>query len=94
MLITMTSKFARNENCPVREIGGGLVIMAPKGNVTHSLEDIGAFIWQQLDGQKSLAMVLEAIMGEYTVERDVAEADLQAFVSELLAAEIVVQVSE
>jgi len=93
MLITMTSKFARNESCPIREIGDGLVIMAPTGNVTHSLEDIGAFIWQQLDGKKPLSMVLEAIMSEYTVEQEVAEADLQSFVSELLAADIVVNVS-
>ncbi len=92
MVIEMTSTYARNENCPVREIGDGLVIMAPTGNVTHSLEDIGAFVWHQLDGQKSLDSVLDAITEAYSVERDVAEADLLVFVNELLAAEIIVQV--
>ena len=91
MVITMTSVFSRNEDCPVREIGDGLVIMAPAGNVTHSLENIGAFIWQQLDGQTSLGAVLDAIIAEYDVERAVAEADLQVFINKLLATDIIVQ---
>jgi len=93
MMIAMTSTFARNENCPVREIGDGLVIMAPTGNVTHSLEDIGAFIWQQLDGEKPLDMVLDAITVEYAVDREVAASDLLLFIDELLTSDIITQVS-
>ncbi len=93
MASEMTSVFARNESCPVREISDGLVIMAPAGEATHSLEAIGAFIWRQLDGQQDLGSVLAAITGQYDVENSVAEADLQEFVSVLLAANIIVQVS-
>ncbi len=93
MVIATTSVFSRNEDCPVREIGDGLVIMAPAGDVTHSLENIGAFIWQQLDGQMSLDAVLDAITTEYEVERDVAEADLQVFINELLSTNIIIQIS-
>ena len=92
MVISMTAVYARNEDCPVREIGDGLVIMAPAGDVTHSLEHLGAFIWQQMDGQTSLDAVLDAITMEYDVDREVAEADLQVFVNELLATDIIVQV--
>lgn len=91
MLISNTTVFARNDKCPVRQIGNGLVIMAPEGNLTHSLQDIGAFIWDQLDGKNSLAAVLDAITGEYAVDRETAETDLQNFVSELLAAGVIVQ---
>ena len=93
MLIAMTSVFARNESCPVREIGTGLVIMAPAGDVTHSLEDLGAFIWHQLDGKQELEAVLDAVVQEYAVERTVAADDLQVFVGDLLAANIIQQVS-
>ncbi len=93
MVIEMTSVYCRNEACPVREIGDGLVIMAPAGDVTHSLEDIGAFIWHQLDGAMDLAQVLDAITAEYAVERTVAEADLLVFVNELQSANIILQVS-
>ncbi len=93
MLIAMTSIFARNEDCPVREIGDGLVIMAPAGDVTHSLENLGAFIWKTLDGKTSLDGVLDAVTTEYDVERSVAETDLKHFVGELLSGNIIVQVS-
>ena len=93
MMIAMTSIFARNEDCPVREIGDGLVIMAPTGTVTHSLEGIGVYIWQRLDGKKSLAAVLDAMTTEYAVDREVAAADLIAFVNELLDADIILHIS-
>ncbi len=93
MVISMTSVLARNEDCPVREIGDGLVIMAPSGDLTHSLEDIGAFIWNRLDGKADMGTVLSAITVEYDVDTSVAEADLQTFVNELLAANIIVQIS-
>ncbi len=72
-----------NPQCPVREIGSGLVIMAPEGDTTHSLEDLGAFIWHQLDGQKDLNTVLAAIMKEYEVEEETARQDLQSFATQL-----------
>lgn len=78
-----------NEDCPVREIGDGLVIMAPTGDVTHSLEEIGAFIWRQLDGKRSLKEIIDFMTGEYDVSHEQATADLQHFVGELMAADLV-----
>ena len=75
--------FSQNKQCPVREIGEGLVIMAPTGNTTHSLEDLGVFIWNQLDGQRSLQNVLDAILDQYEVEEEQARADLVQFVTQM-----------
>jgi hypothetical protein len=91
MLIAKTSVFVANPDCPVREIGSGLVIMAPDGGMTHSLEDIGAFIWRRLDGTRCLGDIVKDLTAEYTVDEPTAEADLRAFLNELLAADLVVQ---
>ncbi len=88
--MNLESIFIQNSQCPVRPIGDGLVIMAPNGYTTHSLEDLGAFIWNQIDGQKSLRMILEAILTEYDVERETAQADLVSFVSQMQSAELIV----
>ena len=93
MTITNTSVFAPNPACPVREIGDALVIMSPNGSMTHSLEDIGAFVWQQLDGKQDLGGVIAALTAEYDVDAATAEADLKAFLSELLASELVSQIA-
>jgi hypothetical protein len=74
----------------VREVGEGLVIMAAQGDTTHSLDEIGTFIWQQIDGAKDLAMILDIILDEFAVERAVAEADLLQFAEELHVADLLV----
>jgi hypothetical protein len=91
-MISLSTVLAHNPSCPVREVGDGLVIMAAQGETTHSLEEIGTFIWQQFDGNKDLAMVLDIILDEFEVERPQAEADLLQFAEELHGAELLVTV--
>lgn len=89
MLIDLDSVLAANEHCPVREVGTGLVLMAPEGTATHSLDEIGAFIWRQFDGRRSLADVVEALIAEYEVDAGQATDDVRSFVSQLLEAGLV-----
>jgi hypothetical protein len=88
----LTAVLAHNPECPVRQIGDGLVIMAPQGETTHSLEEIGAFIWSQIDGQKDLSVVLDAVVSAYEVDRDTAQADLLAFVGQMVEAGLLIAV--
>ena len=92
MSIADTTVFAHNEKCPVREIGDGLVIMAPSGDMTHSLEDIGAFVWQHIDGTRDFAGLVAAVTEAYAVEPEQAADDLRAFLAELVEAELVLTV--
>ena len=85
----LTELLVHHPECKVREIGDGLVIMPPQGTATHSLEGLGAFIWGQMDGNRDLATILAAILNEYNVAEDKAQADLVAFVDELLAAGLI-----
>lgn len=89
MTIDMATVLTPNESCPVREVGQGLVIMAPAGTATHSLDEVGAFIWRQVDGRHSLAQVVEALVAEYDVEPAQAAADVQEFLARLLEAGLV-----
>jgi hypothetical protein len=87
--INLDTILVPNAACPVREIGDGLIIMAPTGTATHTLEELGAFVWRQLDGQRTLRQVAEAIVSEYDVTLDAAAKDLCEFASQLVAAELV-----
>lgn len=89
MTMDMDTVLAPNEACPVREVGGGLVIMAPAGTATHSLDEVGAFLWRHIDGRHSLAQLVEALLGEYDVTREQAVADVHAFLAQLLEADLV-----
>ncbi len=82
-MATLESIFKHNPACPVRKIGEGLVIMAPDGETTHSLEEIGAFIWDLIDGSRDLQAILDLILAEYQVELETARADLLQFVDQM-----------
>jgi len=91
-MLEMNAVLAHNEDCPVRQIGDGLVIMAAEGETTHSLDEIGGFIWNLLDGQLDLAAILDVILDEYEVAAEVAQPDLLDFANQMLEAGLLYQV--
>ncbi len=91
-MVDMKTILTHNENCPVRAIGKGLVIVSPEENETHSIEDIGAFIWNRIDGKNDLDTILDEILQEYEVASSTASKDLQTFISHLMEAKLVLPV--
>jgi len=91
-MVNMKTILAHNQECPVRAIGDGLVIVNPEENETHSIEDIGAFIWNRIDGRNDLDTILDEILGEYEVTVSTATQDLQVFISQLMEAGLVLPV--
>lgn len=85
----LTNVITPADNCPVREVGDGFIILAADGETTHSLDGLGAFIWARLDGQRDLAAVLADIVAEYDVKADTASRDLLEFASALQQAGLV-----
>ena len=66
-----------------RRLGEETIFLSPKGDEIHSLDEVGTFIWEQIDGQVDIATVLDRICDEYDVPREQANADLMEFVREL-----------
>jgi len=89
MTIDFDTIVAANPDCPVRQVGPGLVIMDPAGTATHSLDEVGAFLWNLLDGRHSLGQMVDALVATYEVEPAQATADVQEFLAQLLAADLV-----
>jgi hypothetical protein len=92
VMMDMKTVLTHNEDCPVREIGKGLVIECPEAKETHSIEDIGAFIWNKIDGKNDLGTILDEILQEYEVATSTATQDLQTFISQLMEAGLVLPV--
>lgn len=89
MTIDMDTILVPNKACPVREVGTGLVIMAATGTATHSLDEVGAFIWGQFDGRRTLGQVVEALVAEYDVAPGQASEDVRAFLAQLIEADLI-----
>ncbi|MBK8165023.1 MAG: PqqD family protein [bacterium] len=89
MTIDFDTIVAANPDCPVRQVGPGLVIMDPAGTATHSLDEVGAFLWNLLDGRHSLGQLVDALVATYEVEPAQATTDVQDFLAQLVAADLV-----
>ena len=89
--------YRRNENFVYRRIEDETILVPIKDNVgdmgsIYRLNEMGAFIWEQLDGQKTFETVKDKILEEYDVGDQEVEADLSKFMTELIEIEAIVQV--
>jgi hypothetical protein len=49
----------------------------------YTLNEVAAFVWELLDGQRRFDDLRDAVVAEFEVERDQAESDLAAFLEQL-----------
>ena len=73
-----------------RDVGDGTVMLDLAKGAYYGLDGVGSFIWGQIAAGRPLAEVVEAVVGEFEVERGVAERDLLALVEDLVAQGLVV----
>ena len=89
---------AKRDEIVSREIAGETILVPIRGKLVDlqrifSVNPVGAHIWQQLDGKRTLAEVRDSVLATFDVEEGRAEADLQEFVAELVEAELVEEAS-
>lgn len=72
----------RDDFC-VRKVGDETVFLTESGNEVLSLNPVGTFVWEQIDGNHTVQDILDIICDEYEVTVEEATADLQNFMAEL-----------
>ena len=78
-----------NDTFTVREIGEEIIFLSEEGNMLHTLNELGSFVWKCIDGTRSVGDILKLMCEEYDVSRDKAEKDLIEFLSELTTKKII-----
>ena len=78
----------------LREIVGEAVLIptgetAAQFNGLISVNELGRFIWENYENAKDEDELLQKILDEYEVEKEVAKADLDEFLQTLKEAEII-----
>ena len=77
-----------------REIVGETVLIPTGETAAHfngliSVNELGRFIWENYENAKDEDELLQKILDEYEVEKEVAKADLDEFLQTLKEAEII-----
>ena len=80
--------FRKNENFVFRQIDDETILVPIKNNVgdmgaIYNLNGVGAYVWEHLDGEKTLLDIKDMVTGNFDVTPEVAESDLLEFVNHL-----------
>ena len=80
--------FAHSPRVVGRRIGDEFILVPLAGrgadiDAILNLNRIGAFIWEQLDGKKTGAEVVDALVERFEVDRPAAERDCLEFLEKL-----------
>lgn len=78
----------------LREIVGEAVLIPTGETAAHfngliSVNELGQFIWENYETSKDEDELLQRILDEYEVERDVAKSDLEEFLNILREQDII-----
>jgi hypothetical protein len=87
--------WARNPDFVFRRIAGEVLLLPIREKVgdlesIYALNEVGARVWELLDGRRSVADLRDSIVAEFDVSPDRAEADILEFLGKLEALEGVV----
>ena len=90
--------FIRNSDVISRKIAGELFLVPVKGKVADmenifALTVVAEYIWDRLDGRKSLNEILNNVVDRFDVEHEQVESDIQEFIMELMGAGLITEES-
>lgn len=88
-MINLKKVYQRAADVRQRTIDTEAVVVRQKAAEVVVLNEVGGRILELLDGQRTLAEVIDVLAGEFEVERTVLEADAVAFVREVVEAGVV-----
>ena len=85
---TLERVYQKNQNFVFRQIDDETLLVPIKDNVgdlgsIYNLNPVAAFVWQHLDGEKTLNDIKDLMTGKFEVSEPDAEKDLTEFVGEL-----------
>ena len=83
-------RYEKDPSVVYREIAGEAILVPIRRNVAdmqsiYTLDSVGADIWNLIDGERTLADILDVLLGEYDVEANVLSRDLDEFVEQLVS---------
>lgn len=93
----LTSIYARNDNVVSRKIVDELILVPIRKSVAemetlYTLNEVGARVYELIDGERSLSAIADAIVSEFDVTPEQAQRDVSEFIDQLLQIESIREV--
>jgi hypothetical protein len=84
----LNSVYSHSPSIVTRKTGTEYVLVPIANNIAdmnsvYTLNDTGAFIWDLIDGKKSMKDLIRAVVAEYETDYDTAAADVNSFIADM-----------
>lgn len=84
------TKYKQNPDFIYRKIVDESVLLPIKNNVAdmdciYTLNDLGAFLWEQLSNPASQYELEDAVLAVYDADREILVTDLENFIAEMVS---------
>ena len=94
----LDSVYARNDRVVSRKIVDELILVPIRQSVAemetlYTLNEVGARVYELIDGQRPVRAIVEAIVEEFKVGFETAESDVSEFIAQLLQIESIRELS-
>jgi hypothetical protein len=87
--LTLQTILARSESLVTAPLGHELVMMDIESGTYYTLDDVGSFIWSQLDAPTSVADLLSQLQRRYEVSPEQCQRDVMPFLERIFAKQII-----
>jgi|SRR6185369_15202882 len=75
------------------DLDGEVVVLSIAGGQYYDMNEVGSRIWALVERPISVAALIDLLVGEFEVEREICEREVRAFLRELHAGGLV-QISD
>lgn len=82
-MLNLDTRPTPNPTVVGRVVEGEAVLVLPERGEVKVLNEVGARIWELVDGSRTIREIVDVICAEYDVEQAQAESDTLAFIAEL-----------
>lgn len=95
--VSLDRIFQKNEVLSTRKVGDEIILVPIRGKLAQlqqifSINPVGAFIWDQLDGVRDLRSIKLSLVETFDVEEATAEVDLESHIKDLVEADLIIEV--
>jgi hypothetical protein len=84
----LNSILSHSTSVVTRKTGNEYVLVPVADNIAdmnsvYTINETGAFIWEQIDGEKTIGEIIDLLTKQYEIDKDTASADVFEFIGNM-----------
>ena len=87
-MVNLKTVVSQSASIVTRKTGNEYVLVPITNNIAdmnsvYTLNETGAFIWEHINGERTLGTIIEALTTEYDIDQKTAESDVFSFIDNM-----------